>query len=78
MAGLTPSELNEMIEVLRRIRQRGVTIFIVEHIMHAIMAISQRIMVLHHGEMIALGSPAEIVRNERVVEAYLGEEYNLA
>jgi len=78
MAGLTPSELNEMIEVLRKIRQRGVTIFIVEHIMHAIMAISQRIMVLHHGEMIALGPPAEIVRNERVVEAYLGEEYNLA
>jgi branched-chain amino acid transport system ATP-binding protein len=78
MAGLTPSELNEMIAVLRKIHQRGVTIFIVEHIMHAIMAISQRIMVLHHGEMIALGPPAEIVRNEGVVEAYLGEEYNLA
>jgi branched-chain amino acid transport system ATP-binding protein len=78
MAGLTPSELNEMITVLRGIRERGITIFIVEHIMHAIMAISQRIMVLHHGEMIALGPPAEIARNERVVEAYLGEEYNLA
>jgi branched-chain amino acid transport system ATP-binding protein len=78
MAGLNPAELKEMIGVLKRIRESGVTLFIVEHIMHAIMTISQRVLVLHHGEMIATGTPKEIVQNEKVVEAYLGEEFSLA
>lgn len=78
MAGLNPAELNEIIDILKRIRERGVTLFIVEHIMHAIMTISQRVLVLHHGEMIAWGTPQEIVHNEKVVEAYLGEDFSLA
>jgi branched-chain amino acid transport system ATP-binding protein len=78
MAGLNPAELKEMLGVLKKIRERGVTLFIVEHIMHAIMSISQRVLVLHHGEMIATGTPKEIVHNEKVIEAYLGEEFSLA
>ena len=78
MAGLNPAELNEMIGVLKGIREKGVTLFIVEHIMHAIMTISQRVLVLHHGEMIAIGTPQEVVGNAKVVEAYLGEEYSFA
>jgi branched-chain amino acid transport system ATP-binding protein len=78
MAGLNPVEVNEMIAVLRNVAESGITIFLVEHIMHAIMSISQRVMVLHHGQMIAIGRPGEIARNEKVIEAYLGEEYSLA
>jgi branched-chain amino acid transport system ATP-binding protein len=78
MAGLNPVELNEIIEILRRIAGKGISIFIVEHIMHAIMTISHRLMVLHHGEMVAIGTPKEITNNEKVIEAYLGEEYSLA
>jgi len=78
MAGLNPVELDEIIDVLRRLAEKGISLFIVEHIMHAIMTISQRIMVLHHGETIAVGTPKEIAHNEQVIEAYLGEEYSLA
>lgn len=78
LAGLNPAEIKEMLGVLNGIAKRGITIFIIEHIMHAIMAISERIMVLHHGELIAIGPPKEIASNEKVIEAYLGEEYSLA
>jgi len=78
MAGLNPAELKEMIDVLKGIAERGITLFIIEHIMHAIMTISQRIIVLHHGEMIVIGAPKEMAINKRVVEAYLGEEYSFA
>lgn len=78
LAGLTPTEGAEMIEVVRSIRQGGISVLIIEHVMAAIMALSDRIAVIHHGEMLAIGQPAEIVRDPSVVEAYLGEEFQIA
>ena len=78
MAGLNPTEIEEMSELLRRIRKMGVTIFIIEHILQAVMTLSDRIAVLNYGEKIAEGTPEEIGRDEKVVEAYLGEEYVIA
>lgn len=78
MAGLNPTEIEEMSELLRRIREMGITILIIEHILQAIMTLSDRIAVLNYGEKIAEGTPEEIGRNQRVVEAYLGEEYVIA
>ncbi len=75
MAGLTPSEVAAMIEVLGRVRAAGVTMVIVEHVMQVIMQLSDRITVLHHGEAIAEGTPQEIVADPRVTEAYLGESF---
>jgi branched-chain amino acid transport system ATP-binding protein len=74
MAGLTPAEHNRMIETVRGIRDDGITIVIIEHVMPVIMNLSDRIYVLHHGHMIAHGSPQQIVADPAVVEAYLGEE----
>ncbi len=74
MAGLTPNEMAEMIEVLRRVREAGVTMVIVEHVMQVIMNVSDRIYVLHHGEAIAVGTPQDVAHDPRVTEAYLGEE----
>jgi branched-chain amino acid transport system ATP-binding protein len=73
MAGLTPTEVGEAMGLVNRIRDRGVTIVMIEHVMKAIMTICDRIFVLHHGEKIAEGSPEEIVRNEMVIEIYLGD-----
>jgi ABC-type branched-subunit amino acid transport system ATPase component len=73
MAGLTPTEVAESMELVKRIRVRGVTVFMIEHVMKAIMTICDRIIVLHHGEKIAEGSPQEIVTNKTVIEVYLGE-----
>jgi branched-chain amino acid transport system ATP-binding protein len=78
MAGLNPAELAHMLETLKRIRARGVTLLVIEHIMAAIMTISERILVLHHGEKIAEGAPRDVAADKRVVDAYLGEEYLLA
>jgi len=79
MAGLTPTEIQEAIGLFRRIRERQkVTLFLVEHIMQAIMTLSDRVIVLHHGEKLAEGTPQEIVRNKEVIESYLGEEVLLA
>jgi branched-chain amino acid transport system ATP-binding protein len=78
MAGLNPTEVKQILEVLNRINENGLTIFLVEHIMHAIMSISHRVMVLHHGQTIAVGVPKEIAGDEKVIEAYLGEEYSIA
>lgn len=72
-AGLNPAELDASIEIVRKIRERGVTIMIIEHHMKVIMAISDRIVVLNYGEKIAEGTPLEIRSNRLVVEAYLGE-----
>jgi len=75
MAGLTPYEVKSMIDVLRRVRDAGVTMVIVEHVMQVIMNLSDRIYVLHHGEAIAEGTPREIVADPKVTEAYLGESF---
>jgi len=72
-AGLNPSELDESIGIIRKIKERGVTIMIIEHHMKVIMSISDRIVVLSYGEKLAEGTPAEIGRNPQVIEAYLGE-----
>ncbi len=74
MAGLNSAEVSEAMELVKKVRDTGITIFIVEHVMKAIMGICARIMVLHHGEKIAEGTPREIVNNKRVIEIYLGEE----
>jgi len=73
MAGLTPTEIASAMELVKRIRDKGVTIIMIEHVMKAIMTICDRIVVLHHGEKIAEGTPEEITRNKRVIEVYLGE-----
>jgi branched-chain amino acid transport system ATP-binding protein len=73
-AGLNPHELDESIEIIKKIRDRGITIMIIEHHMKVIMSISDRIVVLNYGEKIAEGTPREIANNPLVVEAYLGEE----
>jgi branched-chain amino acid transport system ATP-binding protein len=78
MAGLNPAELAGIIELIRRLHADGLTLIVIEHIMAAMMRLAQRIVVLHHGETIAEGTPAEITRDRRVVDAYLGEEFVLA
>ncbi|MCW4036863.1 MAG: ABC transporter ATP-binding protein [Candidatus Bathyarchaeota archaeon] len=76
LAGLNPTETTEAMGLIRRIRNDlGVTVFWVEHVMKAVMGTAERIIVLHHGEKIAEGTPNEIAKNEDVVKAYLGEKY---
>ncbi len=72
-AGLNPAELDESIGIIRRIKERGITIMIIEHHMKVIMAISDKIVVLSYGQKLAEGTPKEIGNNPLVVEAYLGE-----
>jgi len=75
MAGLRPTECDQMVEVFREInRAEGLTILLIEHVMRAVMALAGHIVVLHHGEVIARGTPAEVVRDAAVLECYLGEE----
>ncbi|TMD62136.1 MAG: ABC transporter ATP-binding protein [Chloroflexi bacterium] len=73
-AGLNPTESARMVELIRRIRDAGVTIVMVEHVMKAIMSVSDRIMVMDLGAKIAEGAPAEIAKDQRVIKAYLGQE----
>jgi branched-chain amino acid transport system ATP-binding protein len=75
MAGLRPTECDLMVEVFRDLnRADGLTILLIEHVMRAVMALARNIVVLHHGEIIARGAPAEVVRDPAVLECYLGEE----
>jgi branched-chain amino acid transport system ATP-binding protein len=73
LAGLNPSEIAEMVETVQRIRDQGVTIIMIEHVMHAVMNVSDRMIVLDFGQQIAEGTPEEIQNNPKVVEAYLGD-----
>ncbi len=73
LAGLNPSEIGKMIETVREIRNQGITIIMIEHVMKAMMNISDRIMVLDYGRQIAEGTPGEIANDVRVIEAYLGD-----
>ena len=75
MAGLNPTETGRLIELIRAVHARGVTILLIEHVMKAVMSLSQRVLVLSYGELIAEGRPEEVVRDRRVIEAYLGEDY---
>jgi branched-chain amino acid transport system ATP-binding protein len=75
MAGLRPTEMDHMVAFFREINASlGLTILLVEHVMRAVMALSKRIVVLHHGQVIATGAPEEVVRDPAVLECYLGEE----
>ena len=76
MAGLTKVELREILELLRKIRSEGMTLVIVEHVMEAVMQISDRVVVLNSGKKIMEGTPKEVVSDREVIQAYLGEKYS--
>jgi branched-chain amino acid transport system ATP-binding protein len=78
MAGLNPTELAAMIDLIRNLHAEGLTLIVIEHIMAAMMRLARRIAVLHHGELIAEGPPGTVTSNRRVIDAYLGEEFVLA
>jgi len=73
MAGLNPTEIAQAMELVTKIQDKGITIVMIEHVMKAIMKVCERIMVLHHGQKIAEGTPREIATSETVIKVYLGE-----
>ncbi len=74
-AGLNPAEIETAIDLIRKIRDEGVTLIVIEHVMKVIMDLSDRVIVLHHGEKIAQGSPHDVTSDEGVIRAYLGDKY---
>jgi len=74
LAGLNPTEVSENLPIIRQIHRQGITILIIEHLMDALMSVSQRVLVMDQGALIASGSPSEVTSDERVIKAYLGEE----
>ena len=77
-AGLNPVEIEEMMEIIKKLHKNGITFIIVEHVMKFIMNISDRIIVMHHGSKLAEGKPDEVANNRKVIEAYLGEGFRVA
>ena len=77
-AGLNSAEIAGALELIREIAKLGVTIIVIEHLMRVVLSISQRVVVLHHGQLIAQGAPHEVVSDQRVIEAYLGSKYAAA
>jgi branched-chain amino acid transport system ATP-binding protein len=75
MAGLNPTEVDALIALLKEINRQGVSIFLIEHVMRGVMALSKRVIVINYGVKIAEGSPEEVVRDKQVIEAYLGKEF---
>jgi branched-chain amino acid transport system ATP-binding protein len=75
LAGLTPAELRDAIDLVRRIHERAITIVIVEHVMEVIMTLTKRVLVFNQGRVIASGTPDAVVREDAVIEAYLGRAY---
>jgi branched-chain amino acid transport system ATP-binding protein len=75
MAGLRPTEVEETLDVIRDLRDGGMTIFVIEHIMRAIMSISDKVLAINFGKKIAEGAPTEVANDEMVIKAYLGEDY---
>jgi len=73
MAGLRPTETEEVIVMVRKLSEQGIAILLVEHVMKVVMSLAEKVLVLHHGELIAEGTPSEVVKNQQVIEAYLGE-----
>lgn len=78
MAGLTPKESQDAVELIRKINRQGITVFVVEHVMEVVMPISHHVVVLDGGRLIAAGPPEEVAQNEAVIKAYLGERYYAA
>ena len=75
MAGLNPTEINMMMKLVKQINSNGISILIIEHVMKAVMGISDRVMVLHHGQKLAVGGPEEVANDPAVIRAYLGHRY---
>jgi branched-chain amino acid transport system ATP-binding protein len=76
-AGLNPKEIDQFLAIIKLVSKQGIAIIMVEHVMRAVMNIAQRILVLDHGELIAEGTPKDISTNEKVIKAYLGDDYAL-
>jgi len=74
-AGLNSSEIDGALALIRSIARRGITILVIEHVMKVIFSLADRVLVLHHGELIADGVPSDIAGQQRVIEAYLGEKF---
>jgi len=75
MAGMRPTECEQLVALLREMNRRdGITLLLIEHVMRAVMALADKVIVLRHGEVIAQGSPEKVVRDPAVLECYLGED----